>query len=130
LQTLENELLVIGRRFRVVGGAWRQDLGRCLSRRCPQLQRGFEALRIGLVNSVVPLAELLPAARQLTETIAADAPLAVKATKEAAVRGMDLPLSEGLRVENLLARVIECTEDPKEGPRAFAERRAPHYQGR
>ena len=69
-------------------------------------------------------------ARQLAETIAANAPLAVKATKEAAVRGIDLPLSEGLRVENLLARVIEGTEDAKEGPRAFAERRAPHYQGR
>jgi len=89
-----------------------------------------EALRIGLVNSVVPLTELLPVARQLAETIAANAPLAVKATKEAAVRGMDLALSEGLRVENLLARVIEGTEDAKEGPRAFAERRTPHYQGR
>jgi E-phenylitaconyl-CoA hydratase len=89
-----------------------------------------EALRIGLVNLVVPLANLLQAARQLAETIAANAPLAVRATKEAAVRGIDLPLSEGLRVENLLARVIEGTEDAKEGPRAFAERRAPQYQGR
>jgi len=89
-----------------------------------------EALRTGLVNSVVPLADLLTVARQLAETIAANAPLAVKATKEAAVRGVDLPLSEGLRVENLLARVVEGTEDSKEGPRAFAERRAPHYQGR
>jgi E-phenylitaconyl-CoA hydratase len=89
-----------------------------------------DALRIGLVNSVFPLPDLLPTARQLAETIAANAPLAVRATKEAAVRGIDLPLNDGLRIENLLARVIEGTDDAKEGPLAFAERRAPRYQGR
>lgn len=88
-----------------------------------------EAYRIGLVNRVVPLDELLPEATKLAERICRNAPLAVQAAKEAVYRGMDLPLSEGLRLEQFLAEPICQSEDAKEGPRAFFEKRHPLFKG-
>ena len=89
-----------------------------------------EAYRIGLVNKVVPLAELMPAAEAIANKINENGPLAVRAIKEAAYRGVNMPLAEGLRLERLLSDVIRQTEDSREGPLAFAQKRKPVYRGR
>ncbi len=89
-----------------------------------------EAYRIGLVNKVVPPEQLLPEAMKLAERICRNAPLAVRAAKEAVYRGMDLPLSEGLRLEQFLAEPVCQSEDAKEGPRAFFDKRPPVFTGK
>lgn len=89
-----------------------------------------EAYRVGLVNKVVPSDQLLPEAMKMAERICRNAPLAVKAAKEAVYRGLDLTLSEGLRLEDLLAEPVRQSEDAKEGPRAFFEKRPPQFQGK
>jgi enoyl-CoA hydratase/carnithine racemase len=88
------------------------------------------ALRVGLVSRVVAENELLPTARQLAARIAGHAPLAIKAVKEVAQAALDETLEQSLRFGNTLRWIIGQTEDAREGPRAFAERRAPQYQGR
>jgi enoyl-CoA hydratase/carnithine racemase len=88
------------------------------------------ALRYGLVNYVVPADQVLPKARELAETICENGPLAVRAVKESALRGLELPLEEGLRQESQIARRILATEDAREGPLAFAQKRKPQYKGR
>lgn len=89
-----------------------------------------EALRIGLINRVVPLPELLPTARAWAETICQRGPLAVRAAKESVLRGLALPIHDGLRLEALLSATLRGTEDAVEGPRAFAEKRAPSFKAR
>jgi E-phenylitaconyl-CoA hydratase len=89
-----------------------------------------EAYRIGLVNKVVPLAQLMPTAKQWAETICRKGPLGVRAVKEAMIKGYDLSLEEGLRLERELANRIRMTEDFMEGARAFAEKRPPQYKGK
>ena len=89
-----------------------------------------EAYRIGLVNKVVPPDELLPEAVKLAERICLNAPLAVQAAKEAVYRGLDLPLSEGLRLEQFLAEPICQSEDAAEGPKAFFEKRSAVFKGK
>jgi enoyl-CoA hydratase/carnithine racemase len=89
-----------------------------------------EAYRIGLVNEVVPRAELLDAALTLAQQIARNAPLATRFVKEAINKGLDLTLDDGLRLETDLSALISTTEDAQEGPRAFAEKRDPVWQGR
>jgi enoyl-CoA hydratase len=89
-----------------------------------------EALRIGLVERVVPVAELLPAAQALAKSIAEKAPIALRYAKEAVVSGLELPLADGLRVENDLATLLRTTEDRVEGARAFVEKRKPKWSGR
>lgn len=89
-----------------------------------------EAYRIGLVNKVVPLAELLPTAKQWAETICRKGPVGVRASKEAMIRGYDLPLNEGLTLERELARGVRMSEDFAEGTRAFVEKRPPQYKGK
>ena len=69
-----------------------------------------EALRIGLVNEVVPLDKLMPKAMEYAETICQWAPLAVRATKEAMIKGADMTLNDGLRFERLLFNQISTTE--------------------
>jgi enoyl-CoA hydratase/carnithine racemase len=59
-----------------------------------------------------------------------NAPLAVAAAKEAAYRGVNTTLQEGLRIENFESQAIRQTADAKEGPRAFAEKRQANYEGR
>jgi E-phenylitaconyl-CoA hydratase len=88
------------------------------------------ALRVGLVSRIVPEPELLPTARQLAQRIAGHAPLAVKAVKEVAQAALDETLEQSLRFGSTLRWIIGQTEDAREGPRAFAERRPPQYQGR
>jgi E-phenylitaconyl-CoA hydratase len=89
-----------------------------------------EALEIGLVSRVVPVKDVMAEAIKTAERICRNAPLAVRAAKEAIYRGLDLPLAEGLRLEQFLAEPIRQTEDAKEGPRAFSEKREPQFKGK
>lgn len=89
-----------------------------------------EAFRLGLVNRVVPAAELMTEAWSLADRINQNAPLAVRAAKEAALRGIQVPLEQGLRIESFLSRIVHDTEDSREGPRAFAEKRPANFQAR
>lgn len=89
-----------------------------------------EAYRLGIVNRVVPPAELLPAAVGLAERICRNGPVAVRAAKEAVYRGLHLSLDEALRLEQLLAEPVRQSEDAQEGPRAFVEKRKPAFKGR
>ena len=88
------------------------------------------AARWGLVNKVVPQAELLDTAFAYARKIAANAPLAVQAAKELAVRSREMDLTTGLRFEAVINRMLSMTEDAKEGPAAFAAKRAPDFKGR
>lgn len=88
------------------------------------------ALRVGLVNRVVPLDRLMDEARALATRIARNAPLAVQAARTAALHGLGLPLHEGLRLEQFYAEPLRSTEDAREGPLAFAEKRRPVFEGR
>jgi E-phenylitaconyl-CoA hydratase len=82
-----------------------------------------------LVNRIVPADRLLDEARAVAGKIAANAPLAVQAAKELAVRAREMPLASGLRLEQIANRMLQFTEDAKEGPKAFAERRSPNFKG-
>jgi enoyl-CoA hydratase/carnithine racemase len=82
------------------------------------------------VERVVPDGEVLKAATALAQTIAAKAPVAVRFAKEALVKGLELPLAEGLRLESDLSTLLRTTEDRTEGARAFLEKRAPRWTGR
>ena len=89
-----------------------------------------EAYRIGLVNKVVPLDQLMAAAKQMAEAICQKGPVGVRASKEAMIKGYNLPLDEGLRLESELAAGVRSTEDFIEGARAFIEKRPPAYKGK
>ena len=89
-----------------------------------------EAFRIGLVNYVVAPDELLPTAERFARTIAENGPLAVKAIKEGVIRTTGIPLEEAFKLELDLARQVMKSEDAREGPRAFLEKRRPRYTGR
>jgi enoyl-CoA hydratase/carnithine racemase len=89
-----------------------------------------EALSIGLVEYVVPGAELLDRAVALAEQMAANAPVAVRTAKAAVHRGADMALADALRLEQDLAAFLYTTEDAKEGPKAFLEKRSPVWKGR
>jgi len=82
-----------------------------------------EAYRIGLVNKVVPLAELMPTAKQMAEMLCRPAPLAVRAAKQAMIQGMSLSLGDGLELEKNLNDFLVTTEDFDEGCEAFIEKR-------
>ena len=87
------------------------------------------AERWGLVNKVVPKEELLSTAYAYARRIAINAPLAVQAAKELAVRSRDLDLTSGLRLEAVINRMLSFTDDAKEGPAAFAAKRPPNFKG-
>lgn len=87
------------------------------------------ALRFGLVNRVVPPERLLDSAFEFAGRIAANAPLAVQAAKELAIRSLDLPLAAGLRLEQVVGHVLHGSADTAEGRRAFAERRPAAFKG-
>jgi enoyl-CoA hydratase len=88
------------------------------------------ALELGLLNEIVPPDELHDRATDWARRIAANAPLAVQATKESVLRGMSTTLEEAYEIEQALSSTVFGTEDAKEGPKAFAEKRDPRWQGR
>jgi enoyl-CoA hydratase len=88
-----------------------------------------EALRIGLVQRVVPLADLLGEARRVAGLIAAKAPLAIAATKRAIDEGIGLSIAEGLAIEALHFGTMVGTADFREGTKAFVEKRAAVFTG-
>ena len=89
-----------------------------------------EALRIGLVNEVVPAAELIPRAEAIAAKIIANSPLAIQYCIEAVNHGYDLTLAEGLFLEATLFGVCCSTEDKNEGTHAFLEKRPPQFKGK
>ena len=91
---------------------------------------GKEAHRIGLVNSILPPEELLAGAERFAKSILKGAPLAVRYAKEAIYKGTEISLEQGLRLEADLSALIATTDDCKEGPRAFSEKRAPVWKDR
>ncbi len=88
------------------------------------------ALEVGLLNEIVEPDQLLDRAREWAHRITANAPLAVQATKESVLRGLALDLEAAYKVEEELSGVVFSSEDAKEGPRAFAEKRPPQWTGR
>lgn len=88
------------------------------------------ALDFGLINQIVPRDGLLDAAMTMAKRITANAPLAVQATKESVLRGIFLDYEGALALESELSSKIFQSEDAKEGPAAFAEKRQPVWQGR
>jgi enoyl-CoA hydratase len=89
-----------------------------------------EVWRLGLLNYVVSRDQLMPTAERLAGTIAGNGPLAVRVIKEAALRSSGTTLDEAYAIELSLRPVIENSEDAREGPRAFLEKRKPIFTGR
>jgi len=89
-----------------------------------------EAHRIGLVDAVVPPAELMASVGELARTIGANAPLAVRAAKQAMRHGLRESAAAGLELEGELQRALYATDDCQEGIAAFRERRSPRWAGR
>src|SRR6201991_4278452 len=89
-----------------------------------------EAYRLGLVNEVVPAAELIARAEAILKQIFANAPLAVKYLLEAVNKGLETSQNEGLSLEASLFGLCAGTEDKKEGTQAFLQKRAAQFQGR
>ena len=89
-----------------------------------------EAYRIGLVNRVVPQAELMTQVKELAAKLAAKPPLAIKLAKNAIHTGLNISLDEGIEYENKLFAILCGSEDKQEGVNAFLEKRRPNFQGR
>ena len=89
-----------------------------------------EALRYGLINKVVPKETLIQEADNYAKKLLECGPLALRAIKELVLRSQDLPLDQGLRLEKAFFEYLLSTEDAKEGPKAFAEKRKPNYMAK
>ena len=89
-----------------------------------------EALRLGLVSRVVQPSELMSEATSLAKEISELSPLSIRACLEAVIKGLELPLSEGLKLETELFSSLFETEDAREGTSAFLEKRKPVFKGR
>jgi len=88
------------------------------------------ALELGLLNEIVEEDVLLDKAYDWARRITVNAPLAVQATKESVMRGLALPLDEAYRVESDLAKQVFQSDDAKEGPKAFAQKREPKWSAK
>jgi enoyl-CoA hydratase len=99
----------------------------CLS---GELYDAAECHRIGLVNQLVPYDQLIPAGEKMAQSFLKGAPLALRYIKEAIYKGSELTIEQGLRYESDLQSMVMQTEDAKEGPRAFVEKRPPVWKGR
>ena len=89
-----------------------------------------QALELGIVNEVVPLKDLMDTAHRWAAEILECAPLSVRATKQCAMQGLGRPLDQALADSYPALKQMFYSEDVKEGPRAFAEKRKPNWQGR
>lgn len=89
-----------------------------------------EALRHGLINRIVQPEELMTAAREMADRIAANAPVSVQKIKATVLGAIGRPLEEGYALEDRAKVAVMATEDAKEGPRAFMEKRPPQYKGK
>jgi enoyl-CoA hydratase len=89
-----------------------------------------EAHRLGLVNRVVPAAELMAEAKKLAGTLAAKAPIAVRYILDAVHKGLDMPFAEAQAYEATLFGLVASTEDMREGTKAFLEKRKAEFRGR
>jgi E-phenylitaconyl-CoA hydratase len=88
------------------------------------------ALRWGLVNRVVPANMVMVTAHEFAARLVRNAPLAVQAAKELAIRSRDVDLATGLRLEQLFLRLLQDSDDVREGTTAFREKRDPSFSGR
>jgi enoyl-CoA hydratase len=88
-----------------------------------------EALEMGLLNRVVPHAELIPKAREWAHRLAENGPLAIAKIKEGVLRSSGRPLEEALRIEDEVSAAVMASKDAREGPRAFKEKRKPVFRG-
>ena len=88
------------------------------------------AARWGLINRIVPPEKLLEAAFEVAHRIGRNAPLAVQAAKDLAIRARDVDLNTGLRMELVMNRMLWESDDLREGASAFAEKRPPQFKGR
>ncbi len=88
------------------------------------------ALELGLLNEVVEPDQLMDRAHQWAERILANGPLAVRATKESVVRGLSGTLREAYKIESEISGIVFQSDDAKEGPKAFAEKRPPIWTNR
>jgi enoyl-CoA hydratase/carnithine racemase len=89
-----------------------------------------EAYRVGLVNHVVAADELMSKCEQIAAEIVKSAPLAVQKMKSVVMQGLDMPLSEAVKLEHEYFEWLMQTEDAKEDTRAFAEKRAPNWKAK
>lgn len=110
---------------RLVGLAWALDL--VLTSR---IIDAAQALALGLVNRIATPDQLMAEARELADGIAAGGPIAAKYAKEAVLKGTDLSLQQGLRLEADLNIILQSTADRAEGLQSFSQRRTPKFTGR
>jgi enoyl-CoA hydratase len=88
-----------------------------------------QALAMGLISEVVPMAQLQARTEQLAENICKQAPLALQAIKRTALETHTLPWDEAFRFEMEQSATIMMSKDAREGPRAFKEKRKPEFKG-
>ena len=89
-----------------------------------------EAMRIGYVSRVAPAGELMSTTRELAERIARGPAVAIQLAKRLVYRGLDSDVHEALEAASQAMAIVQTTEDSREGPRAFAEKREPQFRGR
>jgi enoyl-CoA hydratase len=89
-----------------------------------------EALRIGLVNRVVPAAELMTSARALAHQLAGAAPIAMRYIINAVNQGVEMPFAEASQYEATLFGLVASTDDMREGTAAFLQKRKPEFKGK
>ena len=89
-----------------------------------------EALRLGLVNRVVPAAELMTEAKKLAASLAAKAPVAIRYILEAVNKGVEMPFAQAQIFEATLFGLVASTKDMREGTAAFLEKRKPEFTGK
>ena len=96
----------------------------------PRCRSGGPPLGLGLINRVVPPEGLRDAALDYADRLAKNGPLALQAVKRTALQTSGLPLADAFAIEARESAAVMQSDDAREGPRAFAEKREPVYRGR